>query len=131
MDGVERWNPAIKSLAVVRKEILDKAASAIDDPAFGLSDDELASLRSAVQIDAEEWAKLAGEAEVEDVIGWIRVLTLAETQLSGFETGARSPVIPMFRCLKERNALPADLHTWIRSNSSNRFLPYGSLMDRL
>ena len=40
-------------------------------------------------------------------------------------------MIALARLLRERDDYSAELTAWIRSVSSNRFLPYGSLSDRL
>ena len=42
-----------------------------------------------------------------------------------------APVIPLVAELKRRGDYPNDLTAWIKANTDNRFLPYGSLMDRL
>ena len=65
------------------------------------------------------------------LIAWLRVLTLAEESVPGCDVGAKSPVIVLARMLRERGDYPPELTAWIKSVSSNRFLPYGSLMDRL
>jgi hypothetical protein len=39
--------------------------------------------------------------------------------------------VPLVALLKSRAAYPSELTRWIKTNTSNRFLPYGSLMDRL
>ena len=64
------------------------------------------------------------------LLALIRFYTLAES-LPGWEAGARSPVIPMVAELKKRGEYPADLGVWIKERTDNRFLPYGSLLDRL
>jgi hypothetical protein len=35
-------------------------------------------------------------------------------------------VIPLVKMLKERGDFDADLRKWIKSNTKNRYLPYGS-----
>lgn len=65
------------------------------------------------------------------LVGWLRALVLAEAAMPGGDSGARSPAIDVARLLRERGDYPADLTAWIRSVSSNRYLPYGSLLDRL
>lgn len=97
----------------------------------GLTDDEQALLRPAMSIDSEAWVSFAAAESDEVIREWIKVLTLVERDLVGFEAGSRSPVLPLLRVLKSRNALPEDLFAWIKSHTENRFLPYGSLADRL
>jgi hypothetical protein len=60
-----------------------------------------------------------------------KFFTLAEMQLPGWEALARSPVIPIVAELRRRGCYPGDLTAWIKAHTTNRFLPYGSLLDRL
>ncbi len=92
---------------------------------------DAARLREVVQADAGAWSVFFAERTSELLIRWLRVLTLAEEAVPGCDTGAKSPVIVLARLLRERDDYPAELTAWIRSVSSNRFLPYGSLSDRL
>jgi len=68
----------------------------------------------------------------EELDALARLFTVIEQQ-PGFEAGAKSPVIALARRL--RNQIDADafaeLVRWIRAHSDNRFLPHGSLQDRL
>jgi hypothetical protein len=69
-----------------------------------------------------------GDGEIEALI---RFFTLAEARLPNWEAGAQSPVIPLAAVLRQRGAWPPALSRWIRAESRNRFLPWGSLADRL
>lgn len=62
----------------------------------------------------------------------VRCCTLLEAH-GALEVGARSPVVPLFRAWRRRpDAGPAEgLAGWVKSRSDNRFLPWGSLQDRL
>ena len=82
-------------------------------------------------VDSEEWRSFVATELDATVEAWIRVLTLVERDFSGFEAGSRSPVLTLIKVLKSRNALSGDLFEWIKSHTQNRFLPYGSLADRL
>lgn len=112
-----------------------RASQALDTPDFGL--DELAIARLAPLAHhapaggGADWSQVVDSMEDIDIIGLIRLFTLAETRLSGWESGAKSPVVVLAGVLRKKNAYPKDLTKWIKANSSNRFLPYGSLMDRL
>ncbi|MDA9680137.1 hypothetical protein N9U06_01615, partial [Gammaproteobacteria bacterium] len=59
-------------------------------------------------------------------ISLVRLFTLVEEQISGWEAGNKSPVIPLVKILKERGDFEAGLRKWIKSNTKNRYLPYGS-----
>ncbi|MEM1229192.1 MAG: hypothetical protein AAGI15_01550 [Pseudomonadota bacterium] len=107
------------------------AAGDLDADRLGLSDHEVARLGRVARTDALDWAAVAAPLADADLVQLIRVLVLAEVRLPEFESGARSPVVPLARTLRQRDAYPAELTAWIREQSSNRFLPHGSLMDRL
>jgi hypothetical protein len=58
----------------------------------------------------------------------IRFFTLAEMQLPVWQGGNKSPVIALVKLLKKRDAFPQELRRWIKANTDNRFLPYGSAL---
>ncbi len=78
-----------------------------------------------------DWSAAAIELPDADIVSLIRLFTLAEPQLPGWEAGAKSPVVPLAAILRKRDGYPDGLTKWIKTNTTNRFLPYGSLMDRL
>ena len=107
------------------------AAARIEDAQFGLDELAIKRLGPLARADAGDWSAAAGGLDVEQIMALVRLFTLAEERLAGWESAARSPVIPLVRELKARVAFPAELTGWIKANTSNRFLPHGSLMDRL
>lgn len=131
MTDVEQWDPAKNSLSDVHRVILSKAAQQLEQGSLFLSDSDQAKLRSVLLLGASSWEKFVDATDTTTIIGWIKVLTMSEQEYSGFDCGAKSPVIPLVRVLKRRDAYPSDLTSWIRGHSQNRFLPYGSLLDRL
>ena len=134
--SVESWDPGGGGAALERGTIARfvAASARLDAPRFGLGPTEageLAPLARHRPNVAGDWAAAAeglGDADIERLI---RLFTLAESRLSGWEAGDASPVIPLVRELKRRGAYPRELHSWIKANTENRFLPYGNLMDRL
>ena len=58
----------------------------------------------------------------------IRFFTLAEMQLPGWEAGKKNPVIYLVRILKDRDGFDPELRKWIKTNTDNRYLPYGSAL---
>ena len=58
----------------------------------------------------------------------IRFFTLAEMQLAGWEAGKKNPVIYLVKILKDRDAFDSELRKWIKANTDNRYLPYGSAL---
>lgn len=133
MMSVESWDPA--GSAGLSREVVGEfltAAAQLTEPEFALSTDSVGRLAAyARQSTSTDWTSAAeglGEAEL---ISLIRLFTLAEARFAAWESGSNSPVIPLARALKERGAYPEDLTKWIKNNTDNRFLPYGSLLDRL
>ncbi len=131
--SVQPFDPGAIALRLdhgVLAELL-AAAENLEEPAFGLAPDRVAALSVfARHGERADW-KAAGEGlDNGQVLALIRLFTLGE-RLPGWEAGARSPVVPLAAVLKARGEYPAELTAWIRANSENRFLPYGSLMDRL
>ena len=131
MSDVGSWEPDEPALSDVHRKILDAASKALGEPQLGLSAEQQNSIRQAVRASAESWRDFAQEQSSAEITNWIRALTRAEMMLSGFELGARSPVIALIRLLKQRGEYPDDLTEWVKEHTDNRFLPYGSLSDRL
>jgi hypothetical protein len=77
------------------------------------------------------WAGAMDRFLDEEVIGLAKIFTLLEHQYTTFQAGSDSPVIAMVQALKVRNQWDKPLTQWIKSHTDNRFLPHGSLMDRL
>ncbi len=131
--SVEPFDPsalALKLDADVLEE-LASAATKLDETDFGLARERVSALAAVARQDAKsDWQAAAGELDSDRLIALIRLYTLAE-RLPGWEAGPRSPVIPLAAELKKRGDYPDDLTAWIKANTDNRFLPYGSLMDRL
>ena len=131
--SVEPFDPsalALKLDAGVLEELAGAAAH-LDDSDFGLERERIGALAAVARHDDKvDWKAAATGLESAQLIALIRLYTLAE-RLPGWEAGARSPVIPLAAELKKRGDYPDDLTAWIKANTDNRFLPYGSLMDRL
>ncbi|MGE0624211.1 MAG: hypothetical protein AB7I04_05670 [Pseudomonadales bacterium] len=131
--SVEPFDPGAVALTLdtgVVAELL-RAAGRLDAERFGLAPERVAALSGVARHDGKtDWQAATADLDSKDLIALIRLFTLAE-RLPGWESGARSPVIPMARLLKSRGDYPDDLTAWIKANTANRFLPYGSLLDRL
>jgi hypothetical protein len=99
-----------------------------------LSGDLDAGMLDTAELANENWVMMVGPAawggvralDSDATISLIRLFTLLEEQISGWEAGNKSPVIPLVKMLKERGDFDADLRKWIKSNTKNRYLPYGS-----
>ena len=69
---------------------------------------------------------LQGQLKDDDLISLVRLFTLLERDLSGWDAGSKSPVIPLVKLLKARGSFDPALRKWIKANTSNRYLPHGS-----
>ena len=130
MSDVGAWEPAPK-LEAKHAQALDVAAAKAANDALAVDSAVTALLRQVFAATADERANLFDDEPSPRLVGWARALTLAEETIPGCEAGAKSPVIALARVLRARGDYPHELTPWIRRVSSNRFLPYGSLMDRL
>ena len=131
--SVGDWDPGSNAqLDAAQVERLLAAAEQLDAPDFGLSADEVASLAPLARTDgAADWRGVAEGLQDAPIERLIRLLTLAEGRFPAWESGARSPVIALVAVLKARGSFDPALTRWIKANSENRFLPHGSLLDRL
>ena len=127
---VGAWEPAT-ALGDAHAKALDHACAHGADRVLDIDAAGAKRLREIVNASSAEHARLFGTACSARLVGWARVLTLADESISGCDAGAKSPVIAIARLLRARGDYPDDLTAWIKSVSRNRFLPYGSLMDRL
>ena len=95
-----------------------------------------AGMLDAAELANENWVMTAGPTaweaaralDSDTAISLVRLFTLLEEQVSGWEAGNKSPVISLVKILKERGDLEADLRKWIKSNTKNRYLPHGSAL---
>lgn len=117
------WEPSVA--------LGEEHVAALDAAVESLQAADATRLRQVVAADADARTPFFQARESTQLVGWLRALTLAEEVVPGCDGGAKSPVIDIARLLRERGDYPAHLTAWIRSSTKNRFLPYGSLMDRL
>ena len=131
MNDVHQWKPTSSVLTADHSRILNKLVVEMDEQRISATEEELANLRPVILADQNAWQNFVADLDDATIVSWVRVLTLLESQYSGFECGAKSPVIALVKVLRKRGSYPPDLSSWIKSNTTNRFLPYGSLLDRL
>ena len=128
---VTPYNPSDNQLRSKHADLLRIAGANIGLAGCGLEENDLAVLRHVAQLPEKAWQGFVTDKTSDDLVSWIKVWVKLESDSSGFDVGSKSPVIPLFSQLRKRQEVPSDLVAWIRSNSQNRFLPYGSLADRL
>ncbi len=84
-------------------------------------------LAGLMKVEHEHWRAAAEPLPDADLLQLIRFFAVAEN-LPGWEAGAKSPVIPLAKVLRQRGArLDKALLQWIRQVNENRYLPYGPL----
>ena len=130
MSDVGAWEPP-SNLDASHARALDSAAAAVAGYSLTVEEGIANSLRQVIAAPPDQRGRLFENRDSRRLVGWLRALTLAEETIAGCEAGAKSPVIALARLLRARGDYPDDLTPWIKQVSSNRFLPYGSLMDRL
>ena len=133
--SIGSWDPAAESAAYhqqIEPEILDRfIAYSRDDRLQDLEQlitgDESQVMAGLMQIEHSAWLEAAESRPEDDLLDLIRFFAVAEN-LPGWEAGAKSPVIPLARALRNRgHRLDRALLQWLREVSDNRFLPYGPL----
>ena len=129
--SVGLWEPNSdkRSGVVVREEVIDSFLALPKNQYISLQDLEklgLDSRQSVMRLGVEAW-QLAEDRSVDELNQLIRVFTLIEA-LPGWEAGAKSPVIAFVKILKAKGQFGPDLRKWIKSNTDNRYLPYGSAL---
>lgn len=131
MPDVVQWNPKSANLSSVHAEVLHTLVNELDNETFSVTEQQREILGPVLRIQHNSWLEFAEKRSTDLLVGWIKVIVLCTKQYPELESGAKSPVIPLVRALRERGQYPTTLTTWIKSHSSNKFLPYGSLDDRL
>lgn len=129
--SVGLWEPSSdkRSGVVVGEEVIDSFLALPKNQYISLQDLEklgLDSRQSVMRLGVEAW-QLAEDRSVDELNQLIRVFTLIEA-LPGWEAGAKSPVIAFVKILKAKGQFGPDLRKWIKSNTDNRYLPYGSAL---
>lgn len=131
MSDVQNWDPTSQTLSLTHRDLLNSLVVDTSVAQLQLTSEQLDTLRVLFLIDARGWTEFASDKEDAELVHWIKLLSLIPEQHSGFNSGANSPVIPLVRVLRQRGGYPTSLTVWIKQHSTNRFLPHGSLADRL
>jgi len=136
--SVESFDPGAAATALDQKaldRLLEVGAVFTPEsgsaPEVALSQLERASFAGLMTAPAADWMTMVEPLTDAQIESLVRLLTVAEDQISGWQAGDKSPVIALVKVLKSRGSYDRTLTRWIKANSNNRFLPHGSLMDRL
>ncbi len=131
--GVGVWEPGDKAenneVDAILLARLIKFARLVGDTvtSAALREHQLESAHWLMTLEADTWA-LANDLASKDLVRLIRFFTLLEAQISGWDAGKRSPVIALVKLLQARNEFDPALRKWIKANTDNRYLPYGSVL---
>lgn len=127
--SVESFDPG-----AVPRELTDATVAALCElaPAADVLELALQDVRRFAAVSKDErWSEKSATLSDAQIVALIRLFTLGEEQYPEWAAGAASPVIALVRELKTRGTYDADITRWIKAHSSNKFLPHGSLLDRL
>ena len=94
-----------------------------------LSTDDVERYAYAAKHDG--WEARAAQLGDDEIKALIRLFTLGEERYPSWSAGAKSPVVPFVRELKQRGSYEVEWTRWIKAHTTNKFLPHGSLLDRL
>lgn len=129
---VDTFDPSAMDSPMDAAAMRDLCAYAAEFEGDELTLSELQVARFAALSSHPDWAQQAQQiAAVATLEGLIRVFTLGEMAHPSWTAGDKSPVIALVKELKSRGSYDPAMTRWIKSHTTNKFLPHGSLMDRL
>ncbi|HEY6597711.1 MAG TPA: hypothetical protein VIZ30_00255 [Pseudomonadales bacterium] len=131
MTDVGVWQPQDPPIDARTLARFAEAASYLDHATLGLTSEEVRELAAVMKFARDRWTALITNESDARLIQLVKFFTVAEMRLPGWEAGAHSPVIALVAELRRRRAYPKELTAWIKGHTTNRFLPHGSLADRL
>ncbi len=126
--SIDVWEPKEKSL--ISRNLLYQISDAfrvnrLDSDFF--SEDFIKDNADLMQ-QSQESFDIVNSFPDDVIIDLIKFFTLAEMTYSGWKAGKKSPVIYLVKILKGRAVFCDELRKWIKNNSDNRYLPYGSVL---
>ncbi len=131
MTDVQEWSPSPNKLDATHARVLSELSEILELETLNVSAQQAGILESALSCPAEAWIDFAQDYSDQELVGWIKALTLWEAYHEAMNLGAKSPVIPLARVLRQRGSYSNSVTRWIRQHSDNRFLPYGSVSQLL
>ncbi len=126
--SIDVWEPKEKSL--ISRNLLYQISDAfrvnrLDSDFF--SEDFIKDNADLMQ-QSQESFDIVNSFPDDVIIDLIKFFTLAEMTYSEWKAGKKSPVIYLVKILKGRAVFCNELRKWIKNNSDNRYLPYGSVL---
>jgi hypothetical protein len=129
------WDPKINSettpfdidITVLKRFVGYATGQQLDQLSQLLNAQEQQRFAAYMQLDGAYWQQSVVALSSDEIEALMRFFTVAE-QLAGWEAGAKSPVIPLGRMLKQRAVgINRELTLWIKAHSNNQYLPHGPL----
>lgn len=129
------WDPALASQSgalELQPALLQTLIAFDNDDTLSQLEHVLSSadqqrLSGLMALDHAQWRAAALALSDADLLHLVRFFAVAEN-LPGWEAGAKSPVIPLAKVLRDRGTrLDKSLLQWLRGVNDNRYLPYGPL----
>lgn len=127
---VDSFDPSAMSDAVSAEQVrqwLLLAERCVVDDAEGAVTVESAAKELVASLFGHGWDNAAADLSDAEIVLLIRLFTVGEMQHASWQVGAKSPVVPLVKVLKQRDAFDQSLARWIKANTTNRFLPHGDL----
>lgn len=131
------WNPAAEKVAATTYSLdmifLKKITLFMeqnDEPKIAsyLNASEQEQHCAIMTLPKENWFAVKENLSPSEIILLIKFFTLAEMTYTNWTGDEASPVIWLAKLLRQKGErIGADLLQWIKSNSDNKFLPYGAL----
>lgn len=133
---IESWNPAseadnssykIENALLLRFIEISKQENWQELTTL-LTSEEIDTHRQIMKQNKDAWFAATENLDEEQIVNLVKFFTEAEMQINGWEAGAESPVIWLVKVLRRRKCAPnKDLLLWIKTHSTNRFIPNGAL----
>lgn len=126
------WNPEATASTQLNDKVLKtllrfSQEESLQNLTKSLSPEEQQQYLPIICLPKAEWDQIENTLDNEQLIELIKFFTLAE-KLPGWQAAEKSAVIHLAKIYRQRgDNLPKELLLWIRQNTDNRFLPYGSL----
>jgi len=94
-----------------------------------MSKEQIEKECQAMKLTMSDWQSLTHLLDDDELYQLIRFFTRSEMLLPGWEAGAESPVVWLAKILRQRKSpLKKEQLQWIKSHSTNRFIPNGALI---
>lgn len=125
--SVDSWQPIQKTSDLTLAQIDQLLKISVGLPKECDLTSELEFIQPLAHIDKSIWAEKASNLAPDHQKQLIALFTLAEEQ-GNWNLGDKSPVIPLFKALRKQHGIDKPLVQWVKSHSTNKYLPFGPLL---